>query len=289
MKRFRRIPIVAILIAAAALAIWPKHIPAQQAGKLTAEQILDKALSAYDGIKSHKYTLYSEGMDTFTKDQQKDMTGHYDNFAKKAGVENKVEDQPKLTRGKYDIKYMKPYLQQMLVIKSDFTPKIVWNTLITYRSDKDQDVWWAKPKIFPIAIKRSVEKDAAGGALTSNWTVTLLYMQYYKNNADLSLQPDREFDGRQCYVIRYTFDWKKRPKWDHKQPPIDKYGVPGPIKDIIWKDMLNIEKQKNSHNDYYIDKENFRLLNTEEYIEGKFHWRNSFKNIEVNTLTEKDF
>jgi hypothetical protein len=289
MNNIRKTAILAALFAIVVPFFLLLRASAQTVGGPTAEYIYEKTLSTYDGINSVKYTWYAEGMDTFTKDRQKQMSGNYDSLAKKAGVEQKVEVKPKLVRGKYEIKYMKPYLQQMYIIKSDFVPKIIWGTLLTYRSDKDQTVWWAKPKISPIAIKRSVEKDDAGGALTSNWTVALLDWQYYRGNSDISIQPEGEYDGKKCYVVRFTFDWKKRPQWNHKKPPFEKYDVPEPVKNIIWKDMLDIEKQKFSYIDYYIDKEKFWLLDSEEYINGKFHWRNGFRNVEVDTLTEKDF
>jgi hypothetical protein len=278
----------ALAALAAAMLIFPGRAMCQK-NDMTAAQIYDKLLKTYESVDSHSYTWLAEGMDTFTKDRQKEMTGNYESMAKKAGVTNEVEEKAKLVRGKYEIKFKKPYLQQMKVIKSDFTPSIIWGTLITYRSDKVKEDWWAKPKISPVAIKRSVKDDDAGGALTANWTVALLYMQYYKGNAELSRQPDAEVMGRPCYVIRYTFDWEKRPKFNRVKPPFSKYSVPGPIEAVIWNDMIGIEKQRNSHNDYFIDKEKFWLLKIEEFVGGKFHWRNTFADLEVDKLTDKDF
>lgn len=285
-SRIRIAPLIAVILSISLAAFLSQKPCAQE---LTAEQVVDKAMKVYDGINSHKYTWYTRGMDTFTKERQKAITGQNETLAKKAKVEHEVEEKPKLVRGQYEIEFMKPYLSQMKVIKSDFTPSIVWGTLITYRSDKDQDVWWAKPKISPIAIKRNVEKDDAGGAFTSNWSASFLNILYYMQNSDISLQPDAEFDGKQCRVVRLTFDWNKRPKWDHKKPPFSKYQVPAPVEKIIWDGMLDIERQKFSHIDYFFEKETFYLVNSMEYINGEFHWQNSFKNVEVNTLNEKDF
>ena len=57
-------------------------------------------------------------------------------------------------------------------------------------------------------------------------------------------QPDAEFDGKDCYVIRFTFDWEKRPEWTRKKPPFKKYQIPSQIEKLIWDGMLETEEQK---------------------------------------------
>jgi len=287
LRMLKKCAVSAVVFALAAGISLGVRAAGEDAGQ--AKKLLQEVLDAYEDIDSHSYTWRAEGMDTFTKERQKQMTGNYDSLAKRAGVKHDVDEEPKLTRGKYEIEFMKPYLQQMKVIRSDFTPKIVWGTLITYRSDKNQDIWWAKPKISPIAIKRSVKDDDAGGALTSNWTSTLLGMIFYAHNASLSVQPDAEFDGRPCHLLRYVFDWEGKPELDRNKPPFDKFQVPSPIQRIMWDGMLEIEDQKITRIDYFIDREKLVVLQTEKYINGEFHWRNSFVDIEINTLTEKDF
>lgn len=256
----------------------------------SAKELADMVVKAYDGIESHKYTWTFEGMDTFSKERRKEMAGHYKDVAKKAGVEDEgVDDQAKKVRAKYEIEFMKPYLSQMKVVKSDVTPKIIWGTVITYRSDKDPDVWWAKPKISPVAVKRSVKDDDAGGAFTSNWTVAILYMLYYMENGAATLSAEQPCEDGSCYVLSITFDWEKTPKWNHKKPPFDRLQVPAQIADIIWKDMQKIEDQKFSRIDYFIRKKDLTLYKEEQYINGKFHWRNNFLNAELNGLNKKDF
>lgn len=256
----------------------------------TAGELVDMTLKAYDGIQSHKYTWTFEGMDTFSKERRKEMAGHYESMAKKAGVEaDEVEDTSKMVRAKYEIKFMKPYLSQMKVIKSDVTPKIIWGTIITYRSDKNEDVWWAKPKISPVAIKRSVKDDDAGGAFTSNWTVALMHLQYFMENGETSLGEEQACEDGTCYVLSISFEWEKTPKWNRKKPSFEKFQIPEAVADIIWKDLLSIESQKFSRVDYFIRKKDLTLYKEEQYIDGKFHWRNSFINVELNGLDKKDF
>lgn len=261
-----------------------------------ARKTLDSLVANYlNNIDSHKYTWNAYGNDRFSKERQKDMTGDYEDLAKKKGAEvGDVSSKPEFKRGLYDIKFKKPYLIQMTVVKSDFIPaaarSLLKGVLLTYRSDKYQDVWWAKPKFSPIALKKSVEKDDAAGALTSSWSSALLNMLYYESNSSgLSMRPDDEFDGRKCKVVRLTYDWTKKPKWNRVKPPFSKFQVPAPIEKIIWSGMLDIEKQKYSHIDYFIDAEKNILLKTEEFVEGEFHWRNAFSNIEMNTLKAEDF
>jgi len=254
-----------------------------------AKDVLNKLIASIKSLESYKFTAFLEGMDTFTKDRQKDMVGDYKSLAKKTNTSVEVEEKAQMKRGLYEVKFMKPYLNQMKVVKSDFVPKLIYGTLITYRADKDPEVWWAKPKISPIAIKRSVEKDDSAGAITMNWYNVLLHLMYYSTNADLSLQPETVYEERPCYVLRVTFDWNKRPKWNHKKPDFAEFGIPGPIQEVLWKDMLEIERQKFTYIDYFIDKERLIPLKTEEYVEGKFHWRTMFRDIAIGGLTADDF
>jgi hypothetical protein len=264
--------------------------PAKAPADAAAREVLTKLADTVKSLQSYKCRAYLEGLDTYTKDRQKAVTGNYKAMAEKTGTEVKIADKPQVKRGLYEIKFMKPYLYQMRIIKSDFVPKIIFGTVITYRSDEDPEVWWAKPKISPIAIKRSITKDDSGGALTTNWYNVLLHMIYYAaGNADITLLPDADFEGRKCYVLRYTFDWKKHPTWTHKQPDFAAFGVNDQIKKLLWADLLDIEKQKFSTINYYIDKERMIPLMTEEYIEGEFHWRTQFKDIELGGLKTSDF
>lgn len=296
---------LAVAIAAALLFAAPRvaaqdnaTAPADVAQDTSAEarQLLDKLVGNYlANIDSHKYMWYSAGDDRFSKERQKSMSGSYGDMAKEKGADvGEVSDKPEIKRGLYEIEFMKPYLVQMKVVRSDFIPKavraFVFGTLVTYRSDKLRDVWWAKLKFSPFAWKKSVEKDDAGGALKSGWTGSLLHLLYFADNAsELSVQPDAEFDGKKCKVLRLSFDWEKNPEWNHKKPPFDKFQVPEQIEKIIWEGMLEIEQQKFEYIDHFIDAEKNILLKIEEYIDGKLHWRNSFTDIEINTLTEKDF
>ena len=265
--------------------------PAKAPAGPTAREILEKLAANIKSLQSYKFTTFLEGYDTFTKDRQKNMIGDYKSLAEKVGnPEVKVYEKPVLKRGTYDVKFMKPYLSQMKIVRSDFVPSIIYGTLITYRSDKDPEAWWAKLRILPIAIKRNVTKDDAGGAITSNWDNILLYMLFYSDIADISLAPEAEFDGRKCYVLRYTFDWKKRPVWNHKEPPFGDFEVPDQIKNLLWPEMLKTERQKYSSIDYFIDKERMIPLMSEEYINnGEFYWRTMYKDIQLGGLKESDF
>lgn len=283
-KNMKKLFMCVALVALASGAAFGQQAPSSP------KDLLNKMVKANDALKSYKYTWMFEGYDTFTKERRKEMSGHYDNIAKKAGVEDqKVGEEAKLVRAKYDIEFMKPYLSQMTVIKSDLTPKLLWGAVITYRADKDENVWWAKPKISPMAVKRSVKDDDAGGAFASNWSVALLYILYYADNGTLSLSGEKPCEDGTCYVLTVNFDWKKKPAWNHKRPPFDKFKIPSLVADIIWKDLQKVEKQKFSHIDYFVRKKDFTIYKEEQYINEKFHWRNMFANAQLNGLSESDF
>jgi len=255
----------------------------------TASDVFDKLIAAYNNLDSYSATVFTEGYDTFLKERQKRMNNDYSLLAKSQGVTLQIDDKPVFKRGHYTLKFKKPYLQQLKIVKSDFTPAIAYGTLLTYRSDGDPEAWWAKLKFLPFALKKSVAENDAGGAITSNWVVTFMHMFYYKTNSDMTLAPDASVNGRKCYVIRFSFDWNKHPKWDRVEPPFADFEIPAQIKNLVWNEIQKNEEQKFSNVDYFIDKQKFVLLRSEEYIDGKFQWRTDYRDIKLGGLTIEDF
>lgn len=194
--------------------------------------------------------------------------------------------EPVLKKSCYTYKFMKPYLCQMVILHSDYTPKILDGAMLTYRPDKNPNVFWAKMKYSPIAIKRSI-KSESGGFLSGNWTMTLIGMYHHRLNGTMELAGREKLDGRDAYILKFSFPDHENLKI-HKVD-IVKWQVPVEIAFKIKDQLDTLGKEKQTEFTYWIDAERFIILKTRNKIAGEVHWTETFEDIKLNHLTEKDF
>jgi hypothetical protein len=195
-------------------------------------------------------------------------------------------DKPVLKKSCYTYKFMKPYLCQMVIVHSDFTPKFMDGAMLTYRPDKDPKVFWAKLKFSPVALKRPIISES-GGFLSGNWTMTLIVMNHHRQNGVMKLAGREKFDGRDTYLLRFLFPSHDNIK-PYKVDPV-KWQVPVEMFSKVKEQLESLEKEKQSEVTYWIDAERFIILKTQNKVAGKVHWTETFRDIKINHLTEKDF
>ncbi len=263
---------------------------------LPAEEVYKNVMSAFMKIDSYKLTNYRKGHDYSSQETKDNLSSQAKVIGKSfyKGVEE--EEGHPIMEGTYELKFKKPYLLQMKLIKSDYTPSIAYGTIVTYRPDKTPENWWAKPKFLPFAIKRSVEKDDAGGFFQMGWTFNLIEMEYFKNVASaLSVKGLEKFQGKDCYILEFVFSDalvdQKEPKKgkDGYKVNLKLWGIPLELKKIAEAHMNDLMKKNITKYIYLIEKEQFIILKAEEYVDGKFRQLSEYKDIELNTLSEKDF
>lgn len=260
----------------------------------SAEALFEKVIKTYRQIGSYSYTNCEAGYDTvFHKERmkkakkmiKKDMEEEL-NVKLKEQADDEPEEKPVLKKSCYTYEFMKPYLCQMVILHSDFTPGILDGSMLTYRPDKNPDVFWAKLKYSPIAIKRSI-KSESGGFLSGNWTMTLIGMHHHRLNGTMELAGREKIDGRDTYVLKFSFP-------DHEnlkiyKVDIGKWQIPVEIVFKIKEQLDTLGKEKQTEFTYWIDAERFIILKTQNKIAGEVHWTETFKDIKMNHLTEEDF
>lgn len=282
------------VFAAAAAALVSLQGRALAAPALTADQVIQKTVDTYNKLDSYKMADYKYGYDTFSKDRQKEMTSAYKDMAKQQGVNadagKPVSRKPEIKQGSYEVIFKKPYMMRMTILKSDYVPDFVIGSVLTYNTSKNAKQWEAKLKSIPVAIKRSVAKDDSGGFLEMGWAFAIMSMQNIKAAGSAKLAGQEKVNGINCYVIEVKFTPAQWSKFKPISPDLKKLGVPQELNKVLTSNTLPTPgKEKYSSVKYWIDSSRFLLIRSEEYIDGKFYWRNEYRNIVLNKQTASDF
>ena len=266
---------------------------ARPAAAITPQEIIKNAIDAYKKLDSYEYTDVKHGLDTFARKQAKSMEQANQSLAQGQGVEVKSKVNaaaaPKLTDARYFVRFMKPYVIQMVIDRLDLAPDLVIQAKMTYNGVKEPKVWWAKLKFMPTPIKRSVAKDDASGFLTMGWGNALLQMQNLTSNGTVKLLGKEKAVGQECYVIEVTFAKDAWKKFKPIKPNLAEWGFPAEIAKFVTEDLSDPLEKKYTSVKYWITVKEFYLVKTEDYVGGKFFWRNEFAKIKVNQLAKKDF
>lgn len=276
---------------AAALAVSIALTAHSEPQPLTLEDVHRRVIEAHDNLKSYEFTQFDSGYDTFTKKRRRDMTKAYSKDAerlKQAAPD--VTEKTKLVEGTYLVRFMKPYLIRMKLVQSDFVPSIVHGTTVTYRPDRNPDTWTARVKYLPfVPFNRSVEKNDPGGFFGMGWTVPIMLMDVYAKLAETKLLKTEKFTERKCRVVAFAFRFGKNEEITLPPQDFRRWNIPKQVDKYIAQDLSGIKDERPSKILYWIDAENFLILKTERYNDGKLHWTTEYRDIETNHLTEKDF
>jgi hypothetical protein len=274
-----------MLLAVAALA-WS----AAPASAITADEVIKNAVDAYMKLQSYSYTNNKEGLDTFAKKQASKMQETNKGLADSAGVkveEKKTTGADKMTYAMYNIKFAKPYILQMQILRLDLAPDLVLKGKFTYNAAKDPKTWWAKLAVTPTPLKRSVKKDDASGFLTMGWDGFLLDLQNFAANGKVKYAGTAKALGVECHVLEITFpDWNK---FKPITPDFAKFKIPADIQHLVKENLADPKEKKYSSVKYWITKKDFHVIQVEKYRNGKFYWRDTITKIKINNLKKEDF
>ena len=286
MKRVKMIFVAAMTVLVMAGAARP-------AGAVSPDEVLKKTVDAYKRVNDYSFTVSMEGLDTFAKKQAAKMADANQSLADSAGV--KVEEKkstssaPKLTYSKYNVKFMKPYVLQMQILRLDVAPDLVLEGKFTYNAATDPKVWWAKLKITPTPLKRSVKKDDASGFLTMGYAQYILDMQNFAANGKAKYLGTGKALGVDCHIIEYTFPKDVWGKFKPVKPNWADLKIPADIQHLITENLQDPKEKKYSSAKYWISTKDYMIVQVEKYIGGKFYWRESFAKIKTNYQKKGEF
>ena len=267
---------------------------ARPACAVTAEEVIKKAIDTYQKMDNYIYTNSKEGLDTFAKKQAAKMTEANKNLADSAGVEVKnkaatAAGAPKMTYAKYNVKFMKPYVLQMQILRLDLAPDLLIEGKFTYNSATDPKSWWAKLKLTPTPLKRSVAKDDASGFLTMGWSTDFIDMQNFAANGKAKYAGKGKALGIDCHIIEISFTKDNWAKFKPITPKWADWGIPSNIQHLVKENLSDPKEKKYSSVKYWISVKDNHLIQIEKYIGGKFYWRDNFAKIKTNYLKKADF
>ncbi|MEW5945797.1 MAG: hypothetical protein AB1742_06325 [bacterium] len=197
------------------------------------------------------------------------------------------DELPDVEQFEADIKFMKPYLFQARIIRSNFGPE---GAAMTYRPDKDDGVFKVKAKMMPFAMKRKIEKEKGGRLLVLTFPVAFTTLSYYANSAggSISIPGTTLINKEECYILRINIEKQSKPFMNMNS--LDgEFGIPEPIKEIVLENIGDRIENGITRIDYFIKTDNFLPVLIEEYAGGELYTRIVFANIKLNNLSEKDF
>mgnify|MGYP000921238730 CR=1 FL=1 len=258
--------------------------------------IIKKSWAKISSLKSYSYVVWGEGWESDLSDIEKRTKNVSSEVGDKYGskMASKGADAPKNT-GKpkkmgYHVtfKYMKPYLSQMIVDQSDYVPKIIYGSILTYRPDKDASSFTVKPKISPMPIKRDIGSES-GTLLYSSMHMQFIKMELMGMDIKPVFKGVKKFEGKDCYVVAYVVPKGKKLK-EHKVDFKKWKDIPFEARPLIVKEAKGLLDKPFSSKLYYFDKSTLWLVGIEEFdAAGKLRYSNWWRNIKENTLSDKDF
>lgn len=263
------------------LAVALTSLPAPAA---SVKDLLSKIEKHYTEVKSVDFVYFTHGYDTFAgKKSQELQEKEGQGGAKKSG------GPPKLVDATYNVRFMKPYVIQMTIVNGDFLPQMVWGGKFTYNPETSTKNWYAKLGGGP-PMKRAVKNDEYIDMIVPmGWTMNLLHLKNHLANGTAKLAGKQKVQGRDCNVIEISYtdaQWK-----DFKLQKVDfkKWGIPADVETAVYKSIKDVTTKKYSSVKYFVTvKDNF-IIQTEDYIGGKFFWRTEYRNVQFNNLKKSDF
>jgi hypothetical protein len=260
------------------------------------KQIISKARERLLGLESYSYTIYKEGWD-FEMEKTAEATKDVAGDAKSNPIAGKYADKvgevdaskPKWMTYDSDYKFMKPYLVQMTINKSDYVPSMLQGATMTYRPDKIKkgNYFYVKPKISPIGIKRGTET-VSGNFFYSTWYINYMKLDMLVKQFPPKLEGTKKIEGRDAYQI--VFAIPKGKKIETYPVDYNAWGIPEPIQWRFKDEIGEFSRGNISKIIYFFDVKTLDLVCTDVYqANGEVYYHRVWRNIKVNNLTKDDF
>ncbi|MEW6202596.1 MAG: hypothetical protein AB1546_11500 [bacterium] len=262
-------------------------------------QIIKKSQDYMLSLDSYSYRIFGEGWDMNpeeiakrTADTAGDASKQFSQVEDIAGgikkdAESGENNKPIYRKYECEFKFKKPYLLQMHVIMSDYVPKIIYGSVMTYRPDNNPKVWWFKPKPIPFAVKRDVNSES-GDFLYSVITINYAIIEAVSTYIKPSLKGVSKMGGRDAYNIEFKFE--KGKKYNPVKVDFKKWGIPKEAQKQFEKEVNGSLTDPKGKLVFYFDKQSMLIIARETFdFDGKQLNLKQWKDIKVNHLSEKDF
>ena len=263
------------------LAVALTSLPAPAA---SVKDLLAKIEKHYTDVKSVDYVYFTHGYDTFagkTSQEMQEKEGQ--------GGGKKSSGPPKFVDATYNVKFMKPYVIQMTIVNGDFLPQMIWGGKFTYNPETGTKNWYAKLGGGP-AMKRNVKNDEyIDMIIPMGWTMNLLNLKNHLANGTAKLAGKQKIQGRDCNVIEISYTPDQWKNFKVLKIDFNNWGIPADVQPSVYTSIKGATEKKYSNVKFFVTvKDNF-IIQTEDYIDGKFFWRTEYRNVQFNNLKKTDF
>jgi hypothetical protein len=260
------------------------------------KQIIAKAKDRAMGLDSYSFTVTKEGWD-FEMEKTAEATQSVAGEAKNSPIAGKYADKvgkvdaskPKWMTYESKYKFMKPYLVQMEIIKSDYVPSMLQGAVMTYRPDKIKkgNYFYVKPKVSPIGIKRGTDT-VSGNFFYSTWHINYMKMEILEKQIAPKLEGTAKVEGRDAYKI--TFNFPKNKQIETYPVDLNAWGIPEPVQWRFKDEIAEFSRGNISKAVFYFDVKTLDLVQSDVFqANGESYYHRVWKDIKVNSLTKDDF
>jgi hypothetical protein len=293
--RYCMMPFLLIMVLASGFS----SVTMSQADLNDPREIISKSRTHVMSLESYSVVIKSEGWDFIPGTNAKRLINAAGDIAKNYNRVSNIADsiihnaresgdgKPIYKKHVFVFKFKKPYLLQMMVVQSDYVPKITWGSLLTYIPEANPNVFYFKPSMIPFAIKRNIGSESGN----------LLYSMIIQNNVMMDnmcqdtipvLKGLSKIGGRNAYIIEFSFPREIK----LKAHPInfEKWGIPTIARKQFGYEVNSYTSGNYSRIVFFIDKENYLVLARNYYgLDGKLISHREWSDFKLNSLTEKDF
>jgi hypothetical protein len=243
------------------------------ASNMTVKNILPKIKDSVVKMKSCSYRASMERRTDLEGNSRKD-------------TKNDKAPPPDVEQFEVDVKFMKPYLFQARLIRSNFGPE---GAEMTYRPDEDNSVFYVKMKKMPFAVKRKIEKEKSGKLLVMTFPAVFSTLSHYvKTGSSVSIPGTTEINKNKCLILSISIGKQSKHSLNMNSLNGD-LGIPAPIKEIV---LENIEKRfinGITRIDYFVNTDDYLPVLIEEYAGDELYARVEFEDIELNSIKMDEF
>lgn len=263
----------------------------------TGDEILKKVREAHAALTSWSYIVYrtdiKDGalqlrLKTGLSSYQSDVDAFTQAFSLKE-KETAVDVKRQNKEGAYTYLYVKPFIIQMTMDKSDYVPPFLLKSQIVYRPDIDPKKIYLKFHNTNMFLGKPADTET-GGFMDMNWTADLMQIDCaLANGGKLSAAGADTYNGKRAWLLDLTLSKGKIP-WQVGCGVVD-YGVPSPAYGQINRDFKLLADRIDAYSPaqgrfrYWVDADRWILLKEELLFGDKLVMSTRMENIELNALS----
>lgn len=286
-------------LAALVIVIWTSAISASSAPAApSALEILKKTRDKVAGLKSYSFIVHRFDLaDQFVTKRNEDALKAYKPIIDKLSFLTRKKNDEVATKKDYKETittglFVKPFIIQINLDKSDFVPEFLQKGKILYRPDINPDEIFFKDPYIGIQIGKDVKSDSAS-AMISNWDYEMLELDCaLANGGAATFAGTEKYNGKPAYMVDLTLK-KSAAKWSMgtciKKTDITKSAFEQLDRELgMMADRIDLHRSEPGHIRYWIDQATLLIVKKEVIFGKTTAVKYTITDIKLNNLKPDD-